>query len=128
MEKIHVLITGIGGGGHGRQVLKALRLSSLNLYIVGCDISRVSIGLLEVDKPYLVPPANDKNYLTEILNICIREKIKIIITGSEPELKVISQNRKTFLDHGVLPLINTAPVIEICMDKEKTIQFLKKKG
>ena len=37
-NQLSVLISGVGGGSHGEQILKALRLSDLQYEIVGCDI------------------------------------------------------------------------------------------
>ena len=34
-DQLSVLVTGVGGGGLGEQLIKALRLSSLNLKIIG---------------------------------------------------------------------------------------------
>lgn len=40
MKKTRILVTGIGGGGNGEQVLKALRLAKDSDYtIIGTDIT-----------------------------------------------------------------------------------------
>ena len=127
-QLIHVLITGVGGGGNGRQVLKALKLASTPYHIVGVDMSPISVGLFDVDEGFVVPPANDENYIPTLVNLCIGKKIRILITGSEPELKVVSRHREQFQRIGVLPLINPPEVIDICMDKWRTVQFLQSNG
>ena len=38
-RRAKVLLTGIGGGGHGEQILKALRLGELEYDIVGTDVA-----------------------------------------------------------------------------------------
>ncbi|GAG21532.1 unnamed protein product, partial [marine sediment metagenome] len=35
MEKVPVMVTGIGGGGHGEQIVKALRMASTPYEIIG---------------------------------------------------------------------------------------------
>lgn len=123
MKKISVLITGVSGGGVGRQVLKALRISHIPYRITGTDITQFSFGFLDCDKTYVVPLANDAKYLSTILKICKKEKIQILIPGSEPELKVISSNRELF--RNILILINEKRVIDICSNKWKTYEFFK---
>ena len=59
LNKIPVLVTGIGGGGVGEQILKCLRMSKMPYYIVGGDMNRNSKGFKLVDQAYILPPASD---------------------------------------------------------------------
>lgn len=128
MKKINIMITGIGGGGNGEQLLKALKMSNEKYGIVGCDMNQYSKGLAEVDYPYIVPPASHENYCNILLELCERHKVKAIFYGSEPELKVISKNRNLFIKNNILLPINPADVIAICMDKNSTFEWFKSKG
>ncbi|RLC14554.1 MAG: carbamoyl phosphate synthase, partial [Deltaproteobacteria bacterium] len=105
-QKIAVMVTGIGGGGHGEQIIKALRLADTKYEIVGCDMSPVSKGLAEVEHPYLVPPASDPDYITCILALCNKHKVKALFHGSEPELKVMSRDREAIEGNGIFLPIN----------------------
>ena len=127
-NRINVLVTGVGGGGHGEQVLKALRLAQTPYLIIGTDMSPTSIGLYEVDKSYVVPPARDDTYIPRLLDICQKEDIRVLITGSEPELLRVSEDRSKFEKRKILLLINASNVIKICMDKGKTYNFLMRNG
>src|SRR5205809_1049182 len=60
---VAVMVTGVGGGGHGEQIIKALRLSTRRYTIIGADSSPVSKGLMEVDDAYVLPPAADPDYV-----------------------------------------------------------------
>jgi carbamoyl-phosphate synthase large subunit len=124
-NRIPVMVTGIGGGGLGEQILKALRLSTLNYTIIGGDMSAASKGLAEVDIGYILPAANDPDYIPTVLAVCRKHKIEALFAGSEPELKVMSRERKTITDAGVFLPINPQQVIDICTDKFKTVEFLK---
>jgi carbamoyl-phosphate synthase large subunit len=126
--KITVLVTGVGGGGNGEQILKALRLAPTAYEIIGCDITRFSKGLAKVDTPYVVPRANDPRYMESILDICRRHSVKALFSGSEPELKVLSESRESILGEGVFLPINPRPVIDTCMDKKKTFDFFARNG
>jgi len=126
-KEIRVMVTGVGGGGHGHEVVKALRLAE-RYHLIGVDMVESSFGLFDVDEAYTVPPASDPGYMDILLEICHQREIKVLIHGSEPELKVISKNRDEFLKAGILTLINSYEVIERCMDKWLTMAFLKDQG
>lgn len=128
MSKINVMITGVGGGGVGEQILKCLKMSSLDLNIIGCDMNRNSMGLLNVDKAYLVPSASSDNYIDTILDICSGNGVQVLFHGSEPELKILSKNRRYFEDKGVFIPLNSQDLIDICMDKYRTMEFLQSHG
>ena len=125
---INVLITGVGGGGVGLQILKSLLQSTVPLRICGTDMSRHSLGLAKVHKDFVVPAARDDDYLTAILDICSDEKIDIVFPGSEPELIVLSQCREEFHKKGIILAVNSREVIGICMDKKRTFDFLGDRG
>lgn len=126
--KIPILVTGVSGGGVGRQCIKALKLGKKKYKIIGTDITPLSLGLYSVDKAYLVPKVTDPDYIKTLLDICRKEKAKIIIPGSEAELMIVSEKREEFIKEGILPLINSHKVISTCLDKWQTFQFLKKQG
>lgn len=128
MNNVPVLVTGIGGGGHGEQILKALRMASTPYLIVGGDMNPFSKGLAEVDIPYILPPAKDPRYIDSLLQLCRKHGIKAMFHGSEPELKVMSANRDLIREAGVFLPINPAHVIDLCMDKAKTSEWLATHG
>ena len=125
---IPVMVTGVGGGGHGRQIVKALRLAETPYEIVGTDMSECSSGLYAVDRPYLLPPAGHHEYLPALLAACRKHGVRALFHGSEPELKVFSANRAALVSAGLFLPINPADVIDTCMDKVRTAQRLTALG
>jgi carbamoyl-phosphate synthase large subunit len=128
MEKIKVCVTGVGGGGHGEQILKALRLADTDYYIIGTDMSPYSKGLMEVNHAYMLPPANDPGYIEALIKICKDHEVSAVFHGSEPELKAMSANREQIENQGIFLPINPVHVIELCMDKVQILTFLQEKG
>jgi len=127
-DRIRVLIAGVGGGGFGLEIMKALRLSKLPYYICGVDMSEHSLGVFKADKSYVVPPAFHDEYIPTILDICEREEIQVIFHGSEPDLKVLSENRGMFEEKGIFLPLNSREVINMGLDKKQTSIFLKNHG
>lgn len=128
MKIINILVTGAGGGGIGEQVIKCLRLCDLKLKIIATDVTAVSKAKIDGDEFVIVPFASDSNYISFILGLCQTMDVKVIIPGSEMEIKVFSKNREIFNKSGIVLLINSEEIIRICLDKNLTSQFLNDNG
>lgn len=122
------MVTGVGGGGHGEQILKALRLAATGYRVVAGDMSPHSKGLLEADEAYILPPASDPAYTRTLLKVCQRHGVAALFHGSEPELRAMSAARDEIRARGIFLPINPAAVISLCMDKVKTCDFLRAEG
>lgn len=127
-EEIRVLVTGVGGGGNGEQLVKALRMAKTAYRIFGADITPLSKGLFLTDERIILPPAGAPEYLDELLRVCRQNRIDALFTGSEPELKRISAVQDEIRANGVFLPMNPASVIETCLDKAKTMTFLSENG
>ena len=92
--KLPVLLTGIGGGGHGEQILKALRLSGIDLEIIGTDTNTSCAHRGNVDHFETLPLASDPSYLQAVTDLADRFGAKAIFHGSEPEMRVLSHAKK----------------------------------
>jgi carbamoyl-phosphate synthase large subunit len=125
---VRALVTGVGGGGHGEQVLKALRLAETPYEIFGADITPYSRGLAEVDHPMIVPPASAPEYIEVVLGIAREHEIEAVFHGSEPELRQMSAHRNRFHEAELFLPINPPEVIDVCMDKLRTMRRLEDAG
>ena len=99
--KHNVLITGIGGGGVGRQIIKAIKLTDLPVKLFGSDTSTVSFGKMDVDDFSLLPSASDEDYINTLLSKCLQNKIKgerrVKLIKMKTRRAVIMRSRKTCL-------------------------------
>ncbi len=125
---LNVLVTGIGGGGHGEQILKALRMADTPFNVIGTDANAICANEDQVSTFYTVPKAGDPKYLETLMAICETHDIGTVFHGSEPELKVLSQNRDLFHQAGIYLPLNPPGVIDMCMDKNKLSQWLDLNG
>lgn len=126
---VRVLITAIGGGGHGEQVLKALRLAPENRYkLYGADANPRCPQFDLVEKSFVLPMASDPDYLNQLLEICKTHDIKALFHGCEPELKVWSENRDVLERAGLFVPLNPKEVIDTCMDKIRLSETLAQFG
>ena len=115
-----VMITAIGGGSHGEQILKALRMSNNNYWILGTDAQKNCYNFNKTDKSSVLPLANENNYVDKLFDLIKKNNIQVLFHGCEPELKIFSKYRKQIEELGVFLPINDKQVIDLCMDKFKT--------
>lgn len=128
-EQITVFVGAIGGGGHGEQTVKALRLAGKDSYrIIGGDASPRCPQFGMVDIPVILPKANDPRYIEVVLKLAKRYGAQAVFHGCEPELMALNRNREAIQAAGLMLPINPAEVIATCMDKELTAAFLSENG
>lgn len=114
----NVLVTAIGGGGHGDQILKALRMTPPGRYrIFGADANPSCPQASLVDQFVTLPLATHPDYLSELFAICRKLGIKALFHGCEPELKLMAANRDLIAKEGIFLPINDTRLIQLCMDK-----------
>lgn len=87
-----VLVTGAGGSA-SYNFIDSLRISSEKFYIVGADIKPYHLELAPVDKRYILPRADDPDYIAALNRIISKEKIDFLHAQPDPEVTVISKNR-----------------------------------
>lgn len=123
------MITAIGGGGHGEQILKAVRLAEPGRYqIFGADANPNCPQFSLVEKHFVLPLASEPNYLDEVLHCCDDVGAAALFHGCEPELKLFSKERDRIRAAGLFLPINPPHVIETCMNKVATAKKLNGLG
>ena len=113
------MVTAVGAGGVGEQILKALALANAvtSAYrLIGADMG-ASHKRGDGWEPISLPPAGDERYLSEIMAACKMYDVKVLFPGSEQELVVLAKNASLFANAGLLVPINSWRLIQLCMDK-----------
>lgn len=117
----NIAITGVGGGV-GQSILKALSETDYNL--VTLDGELLGAGLYASQTSYLIPYANEPNFIIRLLEICKKEKINLLFPGLDAELMVLSLNVDAFRAIGTTVVVSKPEVILISDDKQKTYDEL----
>ena len=120
------LVSGIAGDigfGVGR-IIKEWGIAT-DLY--GIDIVDKHPGSFVFDKCHKAFPAFHKNYFEWLRSYIKKNSIDLFIPTSEAEISFISKIGINKID-GAIVLINNAFTVETCLDKLKTLTYLKKKG
>lgn len=128
MNKLTVLVTG-AGGPLGQSIMKAVRCSELPCRLVATDLHPLSVGFQWADAHYLLPPAGEPGYLSQLTTICCQEQVDAVLIGSEGELQLLSQVRDTLEQATGAVIIASSPqVLRIAADKWETVCFLSAHG
>lgn len=126
---INILVTAIGGGGNGGQVLKCLKFANRKDFrIFGADSDTDCLSRDDLEGSIVLPLATAENYISTLLEFCITNNIRAVFPGCEPELIQLSENRDLFNEQGIYLAINSKDVIRLCMDKSACNQRLIELG
>lgn len=106
----------------------ASKLSNIPLTIYGTDADMTAPSLFFCDKTFKLVNVKDNNYIDELLNICKREDIDLIIPTIDTDLLKLSENKYLFEKAGTKVLISEVDKIRICRDKNNTSSFFYKIG
>lgn len=105
------------------------KLNMHNAKVIAVDISKYAPALYFADNFYLVPRVTDSKYIEAIIDIVIKENIDLIVPTIDTELYVLALNKRLIEEKtNAKVLISDKEIIEICNDKNKTIEFLQQNG
>jgi carbamoyl-phosphate synthase large subunit len=65
----------------------------------------------------------DNTYIEELIDICIKWNVKIVIPTIDTELKILSLNTEILLSKGIVPNVSSYDFITKCREKSLTNDF-----
>ncbi|MGG5460563.1 ATP-grasp domain-containing protein [Clostridium sp. B9] len=128
--KANILFSSVG---RRVELVKAFREAKESLAIsgnlIGVDMDDLAPAMRFVDKGYRVPRINSKDFIREIIEVCKREEVDLIIPTLDTELKTYSENKELIeKESGAKVLVGNKEIISIIRNKEKTCEYLEKNG
>jgi carbamoyl-phosphate synthase large subunit len=118
---MRIMVTGAGGPA-GVCTIKALNKKH---FIVAVDSNNLAPGLYMANQAYVVPLANDAEFIPKVLEICRRNEVPLIIPTVSEELAPFAKNIEVFEKKGIRVIVSNEKSIEIANDKLKTYDFFK---
>ena len=108
---------------------KAAKRLNIKSNVVAGDCSETAPAIYFADRKAILPRINEDNYVDEIINVCKREDIRIVIPTIDTDLLILSEERERIeSESGAVVLISSTDVISICRDKINTQKFLEENG
>lgn len=128
MAKLNILVSAVGGD-LGQSVIKCLRDSNYQPYILGCDLNPYAGGRADVDEFFQAPPAKDKQQYTDfLLRIIEGKKINYVFLLADVEIIFFNENRESFRETNAIFVVSEKFIVDTFMDKYKTVEFFKGNG
>lgn len=108
---------------------KAAKRLNIKSNVVAGDCSDTAPATYFADRKAILPRINENNYIDEIINVCKREDIRLVIPTIDTDLLLLSEERERIeSESGAVVLIASTEVISICRDKINTQKFLEENG
>lgn len=82
--------------------------------------------LTQADDHIITPQIYDEGYIDFLIKYCKANAITAIISLFDIDLPILSANKDRFLENGIKVIVSDLNAIEICNDKWKTYEFLRK--
>lgn len=128
-KEYRILFTSVGRRVELVQAFKkAAGDENIKLKIYAADMSENAPALYFCDEARKICRISDENYISELLSICLDEKIDLLIPTIDTDLLKLSTNRELFEKQGTKVLISALEMIHICRDKRYTGEFFEKCG
>lgn len=99
---------------------------NLKIFILDSDKNIPSFKISKKTKNFTCPKANKKNYLYFLKKFVRINKINVIFPLSEHEMLKLAKEKKIFEKSGINTVISDLKVVNLCKNKLKTYDFLKK--
>lgn len=129
MKEIRILVTGVG---RRIELMQAFRQAALELNIdlklYGADMAGTAPALAFCNYTRKVCAMKDPDYIGQLLDICIKDKINLVMPTIDTDLLILAQNKGRFEEIGVKVLISEPDKILICRDKNNTGAFFEECG
>lgn len=113
-----------GGAPGGPGIIKGIKQDS-NIELVVGDSNSEATGRYLNDKFEQILNANETDYIEDLLRICIKHEINIILPLVTNELFVLSKNKKYFEDRGIKIIVSEYDSLKIANDKSALYNHLK---
>lgn len=120
MKRVNVLFT-CCLGDYVKGTIDCLKKDKkLKVRIIGTDIEPMIYNFNDIDSFYCVSRCSNSNYLQEIKNICLLEKVDVIIPTHTTEQSLFCENIQWFEEKNIKVIVcKNKDVLETLTDKYK---------
>jgi len=129
MEPFNILISSAGRRVALLRIFReALRALGIPGRVLAADMSATSGAYHAADDSWQVPSCTRPDFVPEVLDLCRRERIRLIVPTIDTELPVYSAHRDEFASVNAVAAVSSPEVIAIGNDKVRTHDWLVQHG
>lgn len=124
---MNILVTNIGRRGYLIDFIKNNSNFIGKVYASDCDIT--ASGLYGNCDEYFIltrPVDNPEKYIGQLIELCKRKNIKIVIPVIDPEIYILAKYKNKFHQEGIFLVVSDEEVLETCYNKIIMNTFLEK--
>lgn len=129
MKELRILFT---GAGRRVELLQAFRQAALrlgvSLKLYGADMAGTAPALAFCDYSRKICAMKEKDYIPQLLEICKKDCIDLVIPTIDTDLLVLAENKEVFQRAGVAVMISSLDKVRLCRDKNETTAFFHSCG
>lgn len=118
---MNILLSSVGRRGYLVQYFQGALGSSGQIW--GVDSCSYAPGFVYCDHRLILPEVTCPEYCNKLLAVCKENEIQVIVPLIDPELQVLTYQRKKFTDAGIMVVVSPPETIEMAYDKYQTVQF-----
>ena len=94
---------------------------NINTKLFGADLNpKMCPARFVLDYCFQVPAVTSENFINEIIKICVKNEVTLIIPTIDTELLVYANNRAELLKHNIEVVLSENELITLCRDKRLT--------
>lgn len=129
MRELRILFT---GAGRRVELLQAFRQAAqvlgVSLKLYGADMAGTAPALAFCDYSRKICAMKDRDYIPQLLEICEKDRIDLVIPTIDTDLLVLSEHKEAFHKAGVAVMISALDKVRLCRDKNDTTAFFHSCG
>ncbi len=121
----NILITS-SGGRLSPEMIRLFKCSSRHdIAVIAVDYDKEASGRFFADYFETVPYGTDKSFSDEILNICLKYDVDMILPCSDEEVISLASREKDFLERDIVLAMPEKNTLKFLVDKAETYKLMK---
>lgn len=127
-NKLNIIVTSAGTAS-AISVIKSLKhQTDFNIRITAVDSDNLAAGLYLADQYYIVPRANESNYIETLISIGKKENATILLPIYSKEINIIAANRNLLETNNLRTLLPDSSTIDLCDNKKEMNKLIMEMG
>jgi carbamoyl-phosphate synthase large subunit len=123
MDDLTVLVTGSGAPGiAGTLYSLQHNFDGRRITTIGTDIKEDVAGTYLCDRFYRISRPSTGVYLTQLLRICKREGVDVLLPQNTAELSILAEHKDEFEDLGTMVAVSSKESIDIANNKHDLLK------
>lgn len=128
MNGITVLLTGCGAPGAPGIISCLRKVKERKIRIVGVDMNPNAGARGLVDGFYTVPPAKDPFFIDRVFEVCLKERVDVVLPIVTRELMKFALARKVFEERGIKVSVMESEILGIVNNKAALLSKMREIG